>query len=337
MAVEKANVLITCAGRRVELVRAFKAARDALGLEGRVFCADCDPAAPALAFADGAFLMPSLHDASYIPALEDCVRRNDISLVIPTIDTELALLASARDNFTAKTGARIVVSPPKLIGLCRDKAATARLLSDNTIAVPETWTSRAEIREAAPQFPLIVKPADGSSSKDVFMARDWRELDFFMGYVLKPVVQRCLEGVEYTIDIFFDFDSRPVIAVPRRRIAVRGGEILRGRVEMPPQVLEAVQPLLALLSDLGAIGVITAQGFLCFDGVFRFTEINPRFGGGAPMSIAAGADFPKWLLMLATGTALPAAPAIRAGAAFSRFDQMVEVSPPKGRGEPTHG
>jgi carbamoyl-phosphate synthase large subunit len=32
-----------------------------------------------------------------------------------------------------------------------------------------------------------------------------------------------------------------------------------------------------------------------------FIEINPRFGGGTPLSLHAGADFPRWLLQMDRG------------------------------------
>lgn len=330
------NVLITCAGRRVELVEAFKAARDALGLRGGVFCGDGDPRAPALAFADGCAIFPSLSSPSYPEALAAFAREKSATLVIPTIDTELALLAGMRETFLADTGARIVVSPPELVAICRDKAMTARFLAGEGIPSPRTWTSAADALADSPEWPLIVKPSDGSSSQNVFTARDRRELDFFARYVPNAIIQERLEGQEYSVDAFFDFGSRPVVAVPRRRIAVRAGEILRGAIDMSPEALAAVRPLQEALSRLGAVGVATIQGFLCRDGVFRFTEINPRFGGGAPMSIAAGADFPGWLYRLAAGMPLPEKPAVRDGILFSRFDGMVEVSP-QANGAPRHG
>ena len=37
------------------------------------------------------------------------------------------------------------------------------------------------------------------------------------------------------------------------------------------------------------------------DGVPTVFEINPRFSGGIPLTIAAGADFPHWLVELALG------------------------------------
>ena len=51
----------------------------------------------------------------------------------------------------------------------------------------------------------------------------------------------------------------------------------------------------------GCIGLVTIQLFLCRDGSLSFIEINPRFGGGVPLSIAAGADFPLWIVRLMLG------------------------------------
>ena len=52
-----------------------------------------------------------------------------------------------------------------------------------------------------------------------------------------------------------------------------------------------------LVEMLGAgPGVITLQLFLTNDNKIKFIEINPRFGGGAPLSIKAGANFPRRIL-----------------------------------------
>jgi carbamoyl-phosphate synthase large subunit len=57
-----------------------------------------------------------------------------------------------------------------------------------------------------------------------------------------------------------------------------------------------------LVETLGAgPGVITLQLFLTDDDRVKFIEINPRFGGGVPLSIKAGADFPKWILQELSG------------------------------------
>lgn len=322
------NVMVTCAGRRVELVRAFKAALADMG-GGRVIAADCRGDAPALAFADGVAFLPSLSDGAYVAALTNAIARNGVSLVVPTIDTELALLAENRLEIERRTGATVLVSSPDCIRICADKGEAARFLAENGLPFTETWRGRAEVEAASPSLPLVVKPADGSSSQNVFVAKTQRELDFFLDYVPNPVVQRRLDGVEFTVDALLGFDSRVVAAVPRRRLAVRGGEILKGRIDLDRSVLAVSEALLSRLGAVGAIGPLTLQGFLCGDGHFRFTEINPRFGGGAPMTFAAGANYPAWLCRTLAGLPPPDLSNLRDGALFSRFDESVELSPDK--------
>ena len=71
-------------------------------------------------------------------------------------------------------------------------------------------------------------------------------------------------------------------------------------------------------------GVITLQLFLTDDNEIKFIEINPRFGGGAPLSIKAGADFPKWILQELTGRKPNISPDnIKDGLIMLRYDSEV--------------
>ena len=84
-------VLFTCAGQRVDIVRAFKDA-------GAVtVAADLDPLAPALYHADRAVSVPRIDDPEYVPALADLVREHDVRLVVPLTDLDHAILSRARD------------------------------------------------------------------------------------------------------------------------------------------------------------------------------------------------------------------------------------------------
>ncbi|PYM07642.1 MAG: hypothetical protein DMF15_10395 [Verrucomicrobia bacterium] len=61
---ENINVLFTSAGRRVELLRAFREAYSLLGIIGYVIALDADPLALALQIADKPFIAPCLHSAN---------------------------------------------------------------------------------------------------------------------------------------------------------------------------------------------------------------------------------------------------------------------------------
>ena len=90
------NVLILSAGRRVELVKAFKSARDKLGFVGDVIAADMDETAPALFFADKKAILPRVTDVSYLGRLIATCIDDKVSLIVPTIDTELEILQNTQ-------------------------------------------------------------------------------------------------------------------------------------------------------------------------------------------------------------------------------------------------
>ncbi len=53
-------------------------------------------------------------------------------------------------------------------------------------------------------------------------------------------------------------------------------------------------------------------------------EINPRFSGGIPLTIAAGADFPAMLLRLARGeTVAPALGSYRSDTWMTKYDAAI--------------
>src|SRR3954447_17859147 len=83
------NVLISSAGRRVVLVDIFRQALQAAELPGRVMAADACSLAPALETADDGFVVPPCSEPTFIASMLDLCARERVSLLVPTIDTEL--------------------------------------------------------------------------------------------------------------------------------------------------------------------------------------------------------------------------------------------------------
>lgn len=315
------NILILSAGRRVELVNCFKAARDRLGISGMVCGADITDTAPALHFADKYFLIPRISSDEYISALTELCKKQEISLIVPTIDTELEILAKNKKFIEDNSGAKVLVSDFDSVSVCCDKNKTAEYFKDRGFGFPRV-ISRDDIKSENYSFPLFIKPEDGSSSINAFKIENKRELEFFSEYVKRPIIQECVSGTEYTIDCFSDFDGNVVTVVPRIRISTRSGEILKGRIDKNRSVIDDVK---RLAESFGFIGQTTVQCFLCDDGTIKYIEINPRFGGGAPMSILAGADSCEKLYRLLRGEKLAYNEDYRDGLIISRFDNSIVV------------
>jgi len=287
------NVLITAGSRRVPLVQAFQRAVRTTG-GGRVVVTDVNPLSPTVYVADRSYEVPLSTDPGYLEAIERICTDERVSLVVPTIDDELLLFAEVTPRF-ADRGIRVAVSGPKTIGACNDKYQTWRVLSARGLPVAETYLPSD--LPAAPSFPLFIKPRFGRGGVGAFPVRSDRELAFFVQYVADPVLQPYLNGPEFTIDVLSDFTGRVLSAVPRERVVIRAGVVDRGRTVRD----EALVSLGALCAEaLECVGAINIQCRIV-NGQPVIFEINPRFSGGIPLTIAAGADFPHMLVQAARG------------------------------------
>lgn len=292
------NVLFTAAGRRVSLIRQFRRALQDLDDGGRIITADVTLAAPAHYVGDEPVQVPRCTEAGYIPRLLDICAVRQIALLVPLIDPELAVQAAHRRDF-ARIGTRLVLSDAETIAIGDDKSRTAAFFRSIGVQTPRLHDSDTIPQLSETDFPLFVKPRSGSSSIGAARVVTLTELAFHLGQRPDLIVQDFVRGNEFTIDVYSGFDGVPRCAVPRRRLAVRAGEVSKALTVQDPEIIAQSLEIVRRLP--GAMGCITLQCFKGKDGDLTFIEINPRFGGGYPLSAHAGASFPLWLLQEARG------------------------------------
>jgi carbamoyl-phosphate synthase large subunit len=294
------NVLVTAGSRRVPLVQAFQRALAATPEGGVVVVTDVNPMSPAVYAADRAFRVPLSIEAGYIDQILSIAIGEGVGLVVPTIDDELALFGEAAPRFEA-AGIRVAVSSPETTSLCDDKFRTCQVLRERGVAAAASWLPDA--LPAAPSFPLFVKPRHGRGGVGAYAIRNAGDLRFFLDYVADPIIQEYLDGPEFTIDVLCDFSGRVLSIVPRRRDVIRAGVIDRGCTVNHPGLIALAQACASALPFVGAINIQCR----IVNGVPVIFEINPRFSGGIPLTIEAGADFPRMLVDLAAGRDVPPA------------------------------
>jgi carbamoyl-phosphate synthase large subunit len=296
---EPPNVLVTAAGRRTTLVRAFVDAARTRG--GRTYAADVDPLAPALYLADEAVRIRPTNDSSYIADLIQIVERHGIRLLVPTIDPDLPVLARVRTQF-GLLGCVVAVSSESFVDLVFDKYAMYLGLSAHGVALAKSWLPE-DARGGMPDR-LYVKPRRGSGSTDNHIVAR-RDLDLILPLVTDPIVQELLEGPEITIDAMLSLDGLPVHFVPRRRIRTLAGESIQGvTLEHDPDLEAWITHILEICGSLGAAGPLCLQAFLTSRGPV-LSEVNARFGGGFPLGLAAGGNYAELLLDMIDGVPVP--------------------------------
>ncbi len=297
------NVLVTAGSRRVPLVAAFREALTQTQTADGVFVTDVNPLSPTVQLADGAFRAPFATDDGYLAEILAVCARARIGLVVPTIDDELPVLGAARERLR-RQGILVAASTLVTAELCNDKFATCEHLRAHDIPAARSYLP-ADL-PVDPSFPLFVKPRRGRGGIAAFAARTPHELAFFCGYVEDPVIQEFLDGPEYTIDLLCDLGGRAVSIVPRERVVIRAGVSDRGRTVRDQRLIDLALACARVVEFVGAVNIQCRL----VDGHPVIFEINPRFSGGIPLTIAAGAHFPRMLVELALGR--PVAPTIGA-------------------------
>ena len=290
MGSNRKNILILSAGRRVELVRCFTAARDLLLANAKVFATDLNPSlSSACQVADQSFATPRANAAEFADFIQEIASAHNIGLIIPTIDTELLPLAKIKAKL-ATQGTHISISDVSFIEQCRDKTQSGGVFEAIGVRYPKLmdWDN--------PIFPAFAKPVSGSSSKGAMLLQDGTRLGelrqaseayMLMEYIGPPYK-------EYTVDAYFDLASQLKCFVPRLRLDVRAGEVSKG-ITLRHGLYEILKTGLKNWRNVN--GCITIQVF--YDEVQNDVvglEINPRFGGGYPLTHQAGAKFVNWLV-----------------------------------------
>ena len=245
------KILFTGVGRRVELMQAFRQAALQLGIELKLYGADMAGTAPALTYCDFTRKVCGMGEPEYIGQLLEICAKDHIELLIPTIDTDLLILSKNVGEFE-KVGTRVLISKPEKIAVCRDKNYTADFFESCGLKAPRTYK---DYKKYSGEYPCFIKPKDGSSSINAFKVNDLEELEVYAEKIGDYIVQPYIEGTEYTIDIFCDFDGNPIYITPRERVAVRAGEVLKTKICMDDRMIQESRQLIEKFKPCGPMAV----------------------------------------------------------------------------------
>jgi len=316
------TILISSAGRRVELIRCFQTDAKNLGLNLRVLATDVEPEmSSACQAADRCYGVPHCTSPEFAPRLLEICNRESVGLVVPTIDPELSVLADQQEQFKA-FGTRLLVSEPPVVCVARDKFATATFLHENGLLAPRTGLLDEVLThpEGWP-WPLILKPINGSGSAGVIVVQNLAEARQAGQKREDYIAQELLSGPEFTVNLFFDQAGQLRCAVPHQRQEVRAGEVSKGVVRREPLLADLAWRLGSVLKG--------ARGPLCFQAILPAYrepvafEINARFGGGYPLAHQAGATFTRWLLEETAGLPSSAGDQWQQGLTMLRYDAAI--------------
>lgn len=285
------NILITSAGKRVVLVKTFQKTLQEMGLDAKVYTVDLKPEmAPAGYVSEECIRVPRCTSDDYMDVLLQICIDKQIGVVIPTIDTELKVLSENRVRFLEQ-GIQIVISDTAFITTCRDKRLTDSLFHELGIPTPKIMDKDHVT------FPLFAKPYDGSLSANTHLVHDQEELTKDILNDSKMLLMEYVNTKEYkefTVDMYYGQDGQVKGIVPRERIEIRAGEINKG-ITRKNMIVGFLKQRMGTLQ--GVRGCICLQLFYRLsDHDIKGIEINPRFGGGFPLTYYAKANYAEYII-----------------------------------------
>lgn len=313
---DRPSVLLTCSGQRVDIVRAFRDALERRGEGGRVVVSDLDPLSPSLVSADLVVELPAVDDPGYGDAVAEVVAREGIGAVLPLTDLDPVVLAQAKPQVAA-AGGTVFLPAPEVAAACQDKWLCHEALGAAGLPSPPTWPTEGTDRDALP-YPMMIKPRIGFAGRWIHRCDDREELDFFLARTpVASVLQQALPGEEFSIDCLGSLEGEAIGAIPRAMYQSKGGEQIKGETLDDPQLVDLAA---AVIGGLGLVGPCTIQCFREDGRILGVTDINTRFGGGFPLPLAAGGDYPFLILAMAAGEDVaPRLGTHRAGVVMTRF------------------
>ena len=293
------TVLVTGAGGAagIAIIRSLLARGDV-----RVVAADMDRLASGLYLVPAAdrVLVPAGLAPDFATAVHHWCEHFGVDVLFPTVDVELPVLAARRTEFERR-GTRLASPSLATLDVCLDKAALARRC-EGVLPVPRTET----LSPAAAQgrtFPVIVKPRRGAGSRGIELIGSAQEL-IALGTDEDRLVQDYLPGDEFSVDVLAGLDGEVIAAVPRSRLRVDSGISVAGATFHDAE-LEAAARAVARAIDLTTMANVQLRRDA--HGRAALLEVNPRFPGAMPLTVAAGVDMPSLTLDLVLGRPVPRA------------------------------
>ncbi len=321
-------ILLTGAGKRYDIVSCFAQLTTTI-------VADPAPLAPAQYAAHVRAAVPLIDDPAYVPALERLCAQHGVGAVLPLTDLDIEVLAKANEEGRLPA----LVPAAQIARATYDKYETHLLLQRHLLPSPPTVLPDDDLD--ALDYPVMVKPRQGSGARSIHVAHSPAQARLFIDYVQDApkvarlrnlpgpeavMVQRAMGGPEMSIDCLGDQDGRCLNAIPRTMLESRGGESIKGKVVHDSELIELGR---RVMETLNVRGPATIQVFRDPDIGVAITDVNTRFGGAFPAPVYAalpGRTYPELIVRMAAGERVdPHVGEFCPGMTFTRYYWQLEL------------
>lgn len=277
------NILVTGAGGGIGqgVIKSLKMIKD---MDIKIIAADMSEFATGLYAADTAYLVSRCDSDKYLETLSKIFKKESIDFYIPGTDVELKFCATNKQMIMDKFNVHTVISSIEVIDIADNKYKTSSFLNEHGFNYPKTdYLENVDIKSI--EYPAIVKPSVGYSSKGVYKVNNIDELTPHLKDTKDLVIQECVgnEDTEHTCTVVKIGNKLSPVLVLKR--ILRSGDTYRAE----PVKSEKIEGyVLDVASKLKIDGGCNFQLRLDKHGEPYIFEINSRFSGTTPFCAQIG-------------------------------------------------
>lgn len=281
------NVLVTGAGgpAGVCVIKSLKG-------RYRVVATDTDRLAAGLYLSDKAYVSRPAGDPGYLAELIRISKREQVEVLLPTVQEELIVLARNRERLE-RIGVVPVVSGEESLRIATDKRRTYAFFANEPYC-PKVFDG------SHVGFPAVVKPILSRGGRGFHLCETPDELRVALARNQRAfgdsIIMEYLVGTEYSVYGVSGRDAQPRGIVPVRRIQAVS-ESKKAEVVRDPRLQKVAGDIAAKLQLVGLWNVQLMQS----GSRISLVEVNPRFAGTTSLVVAAGVNLPELAVKLFLG------------------------------------
>lgn len=277
------KILFLGGAKRVSLAERFILSGENLGFEIKIYSYELDKFVPISSIAE-IIIGLKWNDEKIFEHLIKTIKEKKIDILLPFVDPATIIAAELK---TLVNDVFIPVSDLSTMEIFFDKNKSNKWFIEHNLNLPLPKDG---------EFPLIAKPIFGSASKGLIIIRNNQEFISFKKNenINNYLIQRYIDGDEYTVDCYISQNGKIISMVPRKRIEITGGEVSKAITTRDDIIINEVKKILITGIFKGPINIQFIRDIKT--GETYIMEINPRFGGGVILTIEAGANFPLFIL-----------------------------------------
>lgn len=238
-------------------------------------------------FADAFVQAPLTSDPNYADWLRDIIQQENIDLIIPGIEQDVAWLTHATMAGQAFE-AQLCLNRPEAIRLCMDKITFDELLGDmgEAVRIPSRLTGSFEEVSDVLGLPFLLKPRRGYAGKGIILVQSKDDFSPYAAQLGQVYLAQSLVGdddAEYTVSAFCVGEGVRAVIALRRWLSAEGATARAETVDSAP----FLGPIQRLSARLKAEGPTNFQ-FRVHNGQPLLLEINPRISSATSLRSAFG-------------------------------------------------